>query len=158
MSTITLPVVGAPAPEFTADTDAGAPLSLAELRGRPVVLYFYPRDDTPTCSAEACEFRDAFPRILAADATLLGVSTDRVASHAKFRAKLALPFPLISDPDHRIADAYGVWQEKSMYGRKYMGVVRTTFLLDREGRIARVWEKVRAKGHADEVMQALAEL
>ena len=158
MSTIAIPAVGAPAPDFTADTDAGAPLSLAALRGRPVVLYFYPRDDTPTCTAEACEFRDLFPRFDSSGATIVGVSTDGVGAHARFREKFALPFPLVADTDHSIADAYGVWQEKSMYGRKYMGVVRTTFLIDRDGRIARVWEKVRARGHAEEVAKAVAGL
>ena len=158
MSTIAIPTVGALAPDFTADSDAGRPVSLAELRGRPVVLYFYPRDDTPTCSAQACEFRDQFPRFDAAGAVVLGVSTDSVKSHARFREKFALPFTLVSDPDHAIAEAYGVWQEKSMYGRKYMGVVRTTFLVDAKGRIARVWEKVRTKGHAEAVAQAVAEL
>lgn len=158
MTTIAAPSVGALAPEFTAQSDAGSPVSLAALRGRPVVLYFYPRDDTPTCSAQACEFRDGFPQFAAAGAVVLGVSTDSVKSHARFREKFALPFTLVSDPDHAIADAYGVWQEKSMYGRKYMGVVRTTFLVDAEGRIARVWQKVRTKGHADEVAAAVAAL
>ena len=139
MPTIAIPAVGAPAPDFTADTDAGAPLSLAALRGRPVVLYFYPRDDS-------------------AGVTIVGISTDGVGAHARFREKYALPFTLVADPEHAIADAYGVWQEKSMYGRKYMGVVRTTFLLDRDGRIARVWEKVRTKGHAEEVATAVAAL
>ena len=144
--------------DFTAPTDSGDALSLAELRGRPVVLYFYPRDDTPTCSAQACELRDQFPRFDAAGAVVVGVSTDSVKSHARFREKFALPFALVSDPDHAIADAYGVWQEKSMYGRKYMGVVRTTFLIDARGRVARVWERVRAKGHGEEVAQAVAAL
>ena len=158
MSTITLPAVGAPAPDFTAASDAGTPFSLASLRGRPVVLYFYPRDDTPSCTTEACQFRDLLPRFDALHAAIVGVSTDDVASHAKFRDKFALPFTLVSDPDHAIADAYGVWQEKSMYGRKYMGIVRTTFLIDREGRVARVWERVRSSGHPEAVARALAEL
>ena len=158
MSTLATLAVGAPAPDFTATSDAGTPLSLADLRGRPVVLYFYPKDDTPSCTAEACGFRDEFARFESVGAAVIGVSTDGVKSHARFREKFALPFPLVSDPDHAIADAYGVWQEKSMYGRKYMGVVRTTFLIDRDGRIARVWEKVRSKGHADEVAQALVSL
>lgn len=158
MSTIALPAAGALAPDFTASSDAGEPVSLSGLRGRPVVLYFYPRDDTPTCTAQACEFRDQFPRLGAAGAVVLGVSTDTVRSHARFREKLVLPFTLVSDPDHAIADAYGVWQEKSMYGRKYLGVVRTTFLIDAAGRIARVWERVRTKGHAEEVAHALGAL
>ena len=158
MSTIAIPAVGAPAPDFTASTDSGATLSLADLRGRPVVLYFYPRDDTPTCSAQACEFRDQFPRFDAAGAVVVGVSTDTVRSHARFREKYALPFTLVADPDHAIAEAWGVWQEKSMYGRKYMGIVRTTFLVDARGRIARVWERVRTKGHGEDVAQAVAAL
>src|SRR5690349_4428255 len=114
MTTIAIPAVGALAPDFIATSDSGAPVSLAALRGRAVVLYFYPRDDTPSCTAEACGFRDAFPRFDAADATILGVSTDTVRSHARFREKFALPFTLLSDPDHAIAETYGVWQEKSM--------------------------------------------
>ena len=158
MPTNLLITVGAPAPDFTAESDAGRPLSLSELRGRPIVLYFYPRDDTPTCSAQACGFRDLFPRFEAAGARVVGVSTDTVRSHARFREKFALPFTLVADPDHAIAEAYGVWQEKSMYGRKYMGVVRTTFLIDREGVIARVWEKVKSAGHAEEVAAAVEAL
>ena len=154
----TIPPAGAAAPAFAARTDADVALSLAELRGRPVVLYFYPKDDTPSCTTQACGFRDAFPRFEALDAIVLGVSPDTPKSHAKFRAKHALPFTLVADVDHAIAEAYGVWQEKSMYGRKYMGVVRTTFLIDADGNIARVWEKVRSAGHAEEVAQALAEL
>jgi peroxiredoxin Q/BCP len=119
-----MPNVADPAPDFTLDTDAGAPLTLSALRGRPVVLYFYPKDDTSGCTVEACEFRDAFPRFDAAGAAVLGVSPDPVKSHAKFRAKHALPFTLLADVDHAVAEAYGVWKEKSMYGRTYMGVAR----------------------------------
>lgn len=154
MPTNLLVPVGALAPDFTATCDTGSTVSLARLRGRPVVLYFYPRDDTPTCTAQACGFRDHFPRFDAAGAVVLGVSTDTVKSHARFREKHALPFALVADPDHAIAEAYGVWQEKSMYGRTYMGVVRTTFLIDATGRIARVWERVRTKGHAEDVAAA----
>jgi peroxiredoxin Q/BCP len=154
----TIPVAGAPAPAFTALTDAGIALSLAELRGRPVVLYFYPKDDTPSCTTEACGFRNAFPRFEALDAVVLGVSPDTPKSHAKFRAKHGLPFTLVADVDHAIADAYGVWQEKSMYGRKYMGVVRTTFLVDADGTVVRVWEKVKSSGHAEEVARVLESL
>jgi peroxiredoxin Q/BCP len=158
MTTLTLPAIGALAPDFTADSDRGTRVSLRTLRGRPVVLYFYPKDDTPSCTTEACQFRDQFPRFASLDAIVLGVSPDDVRSHAKFRDKHALPFTLLADTDHAIAERYGVWQEKSMYGRKYMGVVRTTFLIDRKGRIARVGEKVRSSGHAEQVAAAVEAL
>lgn len=153
-----LPTVGAPAPDFTVPTDAGTPLTLSSLRGRPVVLYFYPKDDTSGCTTEACEFRDLFPRFATADAVVLGISPDSPASHVKFKAKYGLPFTLLADTDHQVAEAYGVWREKSMYGRKYMGVDRTTFLVDRDGRLARVFEKVKPAGHAEAVATAIAEL
>jgi peroxiredoxin Q/BCP len=158
MTTAAIPTAGSPAPAFTAETDAGTRVSLAELRGKPVVLYFYPKDDTPGCTTEACQFRDLFPKFQSLDAVVLGVSPDSAKSHGKFRDKFSLPFTLLADTDHAIADAYGVWQEKSMYGKKYMGVARTTFLIDREGRIAKVWEKVKPDGHAEEVAQAIAGL
>ncbi|HEY0777605.1 MAG TPA: thioredoxin-dependent thiol peroxidase [Gemmatirosa sp.] len=151
------PRVGDRAPDFTADTDTGERLTLSSLRGRPVVLYYYPKNDTAGCTTEACEFRDAFPRFDASGVAVLGVSPDPVRSHAKFRAKYALPFPFVADVDHAIADAYGVWQQKSMYGRTYMGVARTTFVLDRDGRVARVFERVKPAGHASEVASAVAE-
>ena len=154
----TLPTVGAAAPDFSVLTDAGTPLTLSALRGRPVVLYFYPKDDTSGCTTEACEFRDAFPRFAAGAAAILGVSPDPVKSHVRFKAKYQLPFTLLADTEHAVSEAYGVWQEKSMYGRKYMGVARTTFVIDRAGRIARVFEKVRPAGHAAEVAEALAAL
>ncbi len=153
-----MPAAHDPAPDFTAETDAGDPLTLSALRGRPVVLYFYPADDTPGCTTEACEFRDLFPRFDTAGAVVLGVSPDSAASHAKFKAKYALPFTLVADPDHRIAEAYGVWREKQMFGRRYMGVERTTFVVDRDGRVARVFERVKPAGHAEAVAAALAEL
>jgi peroxiredoxin Q/BCP len=157
-STAIHPAVGAEAPDFTLLTDAGEPLTLAALRGRPVVLYFYPKDDTSGCTTEACEFRDLFPRFAEGDAVILGVSPDPVRSHVKFKAKYALPFTLLADTEHAVSEAYGTWQEKSMYGRKYMGVARTTFLVDRDGRIARVFEKVKPAGHAEEVAAAVAAL
>jgi peroxiredoxin Q/BCP len=123
-----------------------------------VVLYFYPKDDTSGCTTEACEFRDLFPRFSAADAVVVGVSPDSAASHVKFKAKYGLPFTLVADTDHRVAEAYGVWAEKSMYGRRYMGVERTTVLVDRAGRVARVFAKVKPAGHAEAVAAALAEL
>jgi peroxiredoxin Q/BCP len=152
----TLPKVGDAAPPFTLPADDGSTVSLAGLLGRPVVLYFYPKDDTSGCTVEACEFRDRWSDVQATGAVLLGVSPDPVASHVKFRRKHALPFPLLADTDHRVAEAYGVWGEKSMYGRKYLGVRRTTFVIGADGRIRRVFEKVKPRGHAAEVLAALA--
>jgi peroxiredoxin Q/BCP len=158
MSTPTVPAEGSPAPDFTVRTDADEPLTLSALRGTPVVLYFYPKDDTSGCTTQACEFRDLFPRFDGGQAVVLGVSPDPVRSHVKFKEKYQLPFTLLADTEHAVAEAYGVWREKSMYGRKYMGVERTTFLIDRDGRIARVFEKVKPAGHAAEVAGALADL
>jgi peroxiredoxin Q/BCP len=121
-----------------------------------VVLYFYPKDDTPGCTTEACELRDAFPRFDAANATILGVSPDRVTSHVKFKKKFSLPFTLLADTDHAIAEAYGVWKQKAMYGRTYMGIERSTFLIDPTGTLVHVWRKVKADGHAAEVATTLA--
>ena len=146
---------GKSAPAFTLDTDTGERLSLRALKGKPVVLYFYPKDDTPGCTVEACEFRDAFPRFKGTKAVILGISPDSVASHQKFKQKFDLPFTLLADPDHAIAEKYGVWQKKSMYGRSYMGIARTTFVIDQDGKVAKVFEKVKPKGHAEEVEQAL---
>jgi len=145
------------APAFTAATDTGENLSLSSLRGRSVVLYFYPKDDTSGCTVEACEFRDALPRFEGLDATVLGVSPDSVKSHQKFKKKFNLPFALIADPDHSIAESYGVWGEKMMFGRKYMGVLRTTFVIGGDGRIARIFRSVKPEGHAEEVARALSE-
>ena len=146
---------GKSAPAFTLDTDSGETLSLKDLKGRPVVLYFYPKDDTPGCTVEACEFRDAFPRFKGTKAVILGISPDSVKSHQKFKEKFDLPFTLLADEDHAIAEKYGVWQKKSMYGRTYMGIARTTFLIDKDGKVAKVFEKVKPKGHAEEVEQAI---
>ena len=153
-----MPVVGKSAPAFTLDTDTGERLSLRDLKGKPVVLYFYPKDDTSGCTAEACEFRDAFPRFDKSKAVILGVSPDSVKSHQKFKAKYELPFTLLADTDHAVAEQYGVWKEKSMYGRKYMGVERTTFIIDAAGKMAKIFEKVKPQGHAAEVEAALATL
>jgi thioredoxin-dependent peroxiredoxin len=150
--------VGKTAPAFSLDTDTGERLSLKDLKGRPVVLYFYPKDDTPGCTVEACEFRDAFPRFKGTKAVILGISPDSVASHVKFKTKFDLPFTLLADPDHEIAEKYGVWQKKSMYGRTYMGIARTTFVIDKNGKVAKVFAKVKPKGHAEEVEQAIDEL
>jgi len=131
---------------------------LSQLKGQRVVLYFYPKADTPGCTIEACEFRDAFPRFKSSKAVILGISPDSVASHQKFKAKYELPFTLLADPDHEVADKYGVWRKKSMYGRSYMGIARTTFVIDKDGKVAKIFEKVKPKGHAEEVEQALEAL
>jgi peroxiredoxin Q/BCP len=144
-------MVGRQAPEFRLQTDEGAWLSLADLRGQRVVLYFYPKDDTSGCTVEACEFRDLFPRFEADGARVLGVSPDPVARHLKFKAKYGLPFTLLADPMHETCEAYGVWREKLFWGRRYMGVVRTTFVIAPDGRVEHVWEQVDHSGHAAEV-------
>lgn len=150
-----MPEVGQPAPEFALSDAAGTIVRLSELRGRPVVLYFYPKDATPGCTQEACDFRDRSAEFQQAGVALLGISPDGSSSHQKFAAKHALPFPLLTDADHAVADAYGVWKQKSLYGRTFMGIERTTFLIDSEGGIARVWPKVRVPGHADAVLAAV---
>ncbi|MBC7564037.1 MAG: thioredoxin-dependent thiol peroxidase [Gemmatimonadaceae bacterium] len=150
-----MPTVGQAAPEFTLETDAGATLSLKDLRGQKVVLYFYPKDDTPGCTTQACDFRDSVPRFAADAAVVLGISPDSVKSHQKFKLKYELPFTLLADTEKVVAQAYGVWKEKSMYGRMYMGVERTTFLIDARGVLRQVFEKVKPAGHADAVAEAL---
>ena len=147
---------GAVAPDFTLVADQGGAVTLSGLRGKRVVLYFYPKDDTPGCTIQACDFRDALPRFGGVDAVVLGVSPDSVKSHAKFRAKFDLNFSLLSDEDHAVAEAYGVWKEKKMYGRTYMGIERSTFLIDEEGKVAEVWRKVRPKGHTEMLAELLA--
>ena len=142
-------------PSFDLPTDGGGRISRSSMLGNPWVLYLYPKDDTSGCTAEACDFRDNSTEIDAKDAVVLGVSPDSVKSHDKFKQKYELPFSLISDEDHAIAEAYGVWQEKSMYGRKYMGIVRSTFLIDEKGKIAEVYEKVKVKGHVADVLSKL---
>ena len=149
---------GRKAPDFTAATDGGRKLKLSDLRGKPVVLYFYPKDDTPGCTTEACGFRDAQPDFGKLKAQVIGVSKDSVARHDKFEAKYDLPFPLVSDEDGKICEKYGTWIEKSLYGRKYMGIDRATFLIDRTGTVAKVWRKVKVKGHVEEVLEALKAL
>ena len=143
------------APDFTLPSDDGGDVTLSALRGRKVVLYFYPKDDTPGCTTQACDLRDAMPTFQGLDAVVLGVSPDSVASHGKFRDKFGLNYPLLADEDHRVAEAYGVWKEKNMYGRKLMGVERSTFLIDEDGRIEEAWRKVSPKGHAELVAEAL---
>lgn len=139
---------GQMAPDFTLPADDGSTVSLSGLRGKRVILYFYPKDDTSGCTAQACEYRDSLPRIQEAGAVVLGVSPDSVASHVKFKTKYDLNFPLLSDEDHAVAELYGVWKEKSMYGRKYFGIERSTFVIDEEGRLQRIARKVKAKGDA----------
>ncbi len=148
-------VEGSKAPPFDLEADEGGRIRLGDLEGRNVVLYFYPKDDTSGCTLEACDFRDSLPRFDAGNAVVLGVSPDSVASHVRFKAKYGLTFPLLSDPDHAVCEAYGAWKEKSMYGRKYFGVERSTFLLDGHGNVSKVWRRVQPKGHADEVAAAL---
>ena len=146
--------VGDQAPDFTLQTDGGGEVTLSALRGRKVILYFYPKDDTSGCTQQACGFRDAQPDFAGAAAEVIGISPDSVGSHDKFKAKHGLPFRLAADPDHKVAEAYGVWAEKSMYGRKYMGIERSTFLIDEQGKVTQVWRKVKVPGHVDAVLKA----
>ena len=146
---------GTIAPAFSLTSDAGETISLASLRGKPVVLYFYPKDDTPGCTKQACGIRDAWGEFEQRGAVVLGVSPDSEASHVEFKRKFQLPFTLLADPDHATAEAYGVWVEKSMYGKKYMGVERSTFVIDADGILVRVMRKVKPETHADDVLAAL---
>lgn len=150
--------IGDPAPDFTLPDQNGQPVSLSGLKGQRVVIYFYPKDDTPGCTIESCEFRDRHGDFTADDAEVWGVSILDSESKARFKAKHGLTYPLLADEDHAVAEAYGVWREKSMYGKTYMGVARATFLIDPEGRVARTWDPVKVEGHADEVLAALGEL
>jgi len=149
---------GKKAPAFTLKDQAGEAHSLADLAGRPVVLYFYPKDDTPGCTAESCEFQSLLPRFKKMKAQVLGMSILDEASKAKFADKYGLTFPLLADADHAVAEKYGVWQEKSNYGKKYMGIVRTTYLIGADGKVARRWDKVKVEGHAEEVASAVNDL
>jgi peroxiredoxin Q/BCP len=144
-----------PAPDFELPADDGSRIRLSELRGRRIILYFYPRADTPGCTIEACEFRDLAPRIDHRGAVVLGISPDPVEDVRKFREKFDLPFRLLADADHQVAEAYGVWTEKNLFGKRTMGVARTTFVVDEGGRIARIYENVRAEGHAGKVLEEL---
>jgi len=146
---------GDEAPDFTLPADDGSEVSLSDLRGERVLLYFYPKDDTSGCTAQACDLRDEMPTFEALDVRVIGVSPDPIDSHVEFKEKYDLNFPLLADEDHEVAEAYGVWKEKSMYGRSYMGIERSTFLIDEEGRVERVWRKVRAKKHAELVTEYL---
>jgi peroxiredoxin Q/BCP len=145
---------GKKAPAFTLKDQEGRAHSITEYAGRPVVLYFYPKDDTPGCTTETCNFRDLLPRFQKGKAAVLGVSILDEKSKAKFAAKHNVNFPLLADADHAVAEQYGVWTEKSRYGRKYMGIARTTYLIDRDGKVARRWDNVKVEGHADQVLAA----
>ena len=149
---------GKKAPAFSLKDQDGKTHSLKDYAGRPLVLYFYPKDDTPGCTTEACSFRDALPDFSKVKATVLGVSVLGTDSKAKFAKKHGLNFPLLADEDHAVADKYGAWQEKSMYGRKYMGVARITYLIDADGKVARRWDKVSVSSHADDVLAAVKAL
>jgi len=149
---------GDTAPDFSLPADGGGKVSLKALRGRKVILYFYPKDDTPGCTTEACAFRDAAPDFSGLGAEVIGVSKDSVARHDRFKAKYALPFTLVSDEDGTLCEAYGVWQEKKNYGKSYMGIVRSTFLIDAKGKVAGVWRNVRVKGHAEAVLEEAKKL
>lgn len=147
--------IGQPAPGFTAKDQNGATVSLADFAGKYVVLYFYPKDDTPGCTVEACNFRDDHSTLQAAGAVVLGVSPDSEASHQKFIAKHSLPFSLLADTENALSTAYGAWGEKSMYGRTYMGIIRSTFLIAPDGTVAHAWPKVKVEGHSAEVLAAI---
>jgi thioredoxin-dependent peroxiredoxin len=148
---------GGKAPEIRLQTADGKPFKLSDLKGRKVVLYFYPRADTPGCTVEACEFRDSAKQFAKNDTVIVGVSPDTTAAQAKFASKYGLPFTLLADPEKTAAEAYGVYKEKNMYGRKVMGIERTTFVIDSAGKIEKIYNKVKAKGHADQVLAALSE-
>jgi len=148
---------GKPAPDFELTSDSGERVKLSALRGRPVVLYFYPRDDTPGCTAQACGIRDAWGEFERRGAVVLGVSRDGETSHVKFKEKYGLPFPLLADTEHAVADEYGVWVEKTNYGKTYMGIERSTFVIDAHGTVAKVMRRVKPDTHADDVLAALSD-
>jgi thioredoxin-dependent peroxiredoxin len=149
-------IEGEPAPDFTLTSDTGERVSLSDFRGKPVVLYFYPKDDTPGCTTQACGIRDRYAEFERADAVVLGVSPDDATEHVKFKEKYGLPFTLLSDPEHKIAERYGVWGEKRYMGRTYEGVSRTTFLIAPDGTVAQVMHDVKPATHADDLLEALA--
>jgi peroxiredoxin Q/BCP len=146
--------VGKKAPAFSLESSDGGKVKLADLAGKPVVVYFYPRDNTPGCTTEANDFRTAMPQFKKLGVTVVGISKDSIASHCKFRDKYELNFPLLSDPDGKMLEAYGAWGEKNMYGKKMMGIIRSTVLIDDKGKVAAVWPKVSVKGHVDAVLDA----
>jgi peroxiredoxin Q/BCP len=146
---------GKPAPDFEATTDTGERVKLSDFRGKPVVLYFYPRDDTPGCTLQACGFRDTISEFEQRGAVVLGVSPDDEASHVRFKEKYSIPFTLLADPEHAVAEQYGVWGEKNYAGRKYMGISRTTFVIDAEGNLVKTMHNVKPDGHPQQVLEAL---
>ena len=150
--------IGSPAPDFNLPTDGGGDIALKDFKGRYVVLYFYPKDDTPGCTTESCAFRDNLSAFNKLNAAIIGLSKDSPKSHDKFKKKFELNFPLASDEDGKICEAYGVWMEKSMYGKKYMGIDRSTFIIDPQGKIAAIWRKASVTGHVDEVRAELEKL
>ena len=149
---------GEPAPDFSLVADYGNHVQLSALRGSPVVVYFYPKDDTPGCTRQACALRDRKAELSRSGAKVLGISPDDVESHRKFRDKFGLNFPLLADPDHRVAASYGAWREKNMYGKKTLGIQRSTFLIDRDGQVVKVWRSVKVDGHDESVLAALTKL
>jgi thioredoxin-dependent peroxiredoxin len=149
---------GQKAPAFTLTADDGSKVRLADFKGQPVVLYFYPKDDTPGCTREACAFRDQRSEFQKLGAAVIGISADSIESHVKFRDKFKLNFPLLVDADHKVAEAYGAWREKNMYGKKSMGIQRSTFLIDPAGKVGRVWKAVKVDGHDEQVLKAIVEL
>ncbi len=146
---------GDKAPDFSLQDDSGKEVSLRDFRGKKVILYFYPKDDTPGCTKEACGFRDNVAKFKSANMMIYGVSRDSLESHRKFKTKYSLPFPLLSDPDTKLAQAYGAWGEKTMYGKKSMGLIRSTFVINEDGKIEKVYGNVKAEGHAEELLQFL---
>ncbi len=149
---------GQNAPDFELPNQQGQPVKLSDQRGKPVVLYFYPKDDTPGCTKQACAFRDRRSEIEKAGAVVLGISPDDTDSHSAFVAKYQLNFPLLADPDHKVAESYGAWREKKQYGKAYMGLQRSTFLIDAEGVVRKTWKSVKVEGHDEAVLKALAKL
>ena len=149
---------GQPAPAFTLTADDGSKVRLSDFKGQPVVLYFYPKDDTPGCTRQACAFRDQRAKFQKFGAVVLGVSADSIESHGEFREKYELNFPLLVDTEHKVAEKYGAWREKNMYGKKSMGIQRSTFVIDATGKVARVWKAVKVDGHDGQVLKALAGL
>ena len=147
---------GSAAPDFTLESDSGETVTLSSLRGKPVVLYFYPKDDTPGCTTQACGIRDAYGEFRRAGAVVLGVSPDKVGSHVKIKEKYSLPFTLLADPDHAVAEQYGAWGEKSRSGRTYMGIVRSTFVIGPDGTVEKAMRNVNAASHADDVLAVLS--
>jgi thioredoxin-dependent peroxiredoxin len=157
MSAMTIPKIGAKAPDITLPSDGGGTVSLKDYKGQKVLVYFYPKDDTPGCTAESCSLSENLSKLNKLNCAVIGISKNSVKDHDKFKKKFNLKFPLASDEEGDVCERYGVWAEKSMMGRKYMGILRTTFLIDEEGKIEQVWENVKVDGHTDEILEALKE-